>query len=252
MSSVKYPEVLPVAVRLGLMAFLSTTSIVLGVGHPASHTTRPSKPFGGTLTFGLPPSFQSRVVGVGHPVESVADVRGTDARSRERTRPDPVTHGFHVILYKVDPRVCVFARNLFSQDSWRATRSDEMMEVRPEMPLVIHPCSCACRAERLAGAASGPYCSVIRHACATERVTPHTDTSKEMALSESSEVGRGNIHDGTIINDAVGDMSCFDEVAEPLNCILVDFVAVDGFFLQHRSTITFPASTLSTTYTATP
>lgn len=54
----------------------------VGVGHPASQTTRPSSAFSGTSTFGFAPSFQSRVVGVGHPapVASVPDVRCADAR----------------------------------------------------------------------------------------------------------------------------------------------------------------------------
>ena len=55
-------------------------------------------------------------VGVGHPVSSVSDVRGTDARRRERDRPEGVTHGFHVSVYKVDPSICVFACNLLTKN----------------------------------------------------------------------------------------------------------------------------------------
>jgi hypothetical protein len=71
------------------------------------------------------------VVGVGHPVDSVADVRGTDARRRERDCPEGVTHGFHVSLYKVDPRVCFFACNLLAKDDCRLALFDEVVEGGP-------------------------------------------------------------------------------------------------------------------------
>lgn len=71
------------------------------------------------------------LVGVGHPVEPVTDVRSTDARRRKRDRPDPVSQAFQVILYKVDPRICVTACNLFSKDDWRAALLNEVEECRP-------------------------------------------------------------------------------------------------------------------------
>jgi hypothetical protein len=55
-------------------------------------------------------------VGVGQPVVSVADVRRTDARSRERDTPKGVTHSFHVSVYKVDPSIDGLACNLLSKD----------------------------------------------------------------------------------------------------------------------------------------
>ncbi|CUX25631.1 hypothetical protein AGR5A_Cc20261 [Agrobacterium genomosp. 5 str. CFBP 6626] len=73
----------------------------------------------------------SITAGVGQPVKPVSDVRSTDARRRKRDRPDSVTHGFQVILYKVDPRVCVLTCNLLSKDDWRATLLDEVEERRP-------------------------------------------------------------------------------------------------------------------------
>jgi hypothetical protein len=58
-------------------------------------------------------------------------MRRTDARRRERDRPEGVTQGFQVIAYKVDPRVCVLACNLLSKDDCRAALFDEVMEVGP-------------------------------------------------------------------------------------------------------------------------
>ena len=58
-------------------------------------------------------------------------MRRADARSRKRDRPKGVTHGFQINLYKVDPRFCVFARNLFSKDDWRPTLGDEVVSCGP-------------------------------------------------------------------------------------------------------------------------
>jgi hypothetical protein len=77
------------------------------------------------------PPVLSLVCGVGQPVEPVSDMRSTDARRRKRDRPDPVSQAFQVILYKVDPRICVAARNLLSKDDCRAALADEVEEVRP-------------------------------------------------------------------------------------------------------------------------
>lgn len=75
--------------------------------------------------------FQSRACGVGHPIRSVADVRGADARSRERNRPEGVAQGFQVSVYKVDPRPCSRACNLLAKDDCRAALADEVMPCRP-------------------------------------------------------------------------------------------------------------------------
>jgi hypothetical protein len=133
-----------------------------GVGQPASHTTRPSSAFSGTLTFGLPPSFQSRVVGVGHPVQSLSDVRRTDARSAQIGCPSGVARCFQVSAYKVEPSKTVLARNLLSKDDWRAALADEVVECGPQVPLVSKPNAFACRGERLTRAATCPHWSLVR------------------------------------------------------------------------------------------
>jgi hypothetical protein len=130
----------------------------------------------------------SVLVGVGHPVETVTDVRSTDARRRKRDRPDPVSHAFQVILNKVDPRVCVTARNLLSKDRCRAALLDEVEERRPKVPLVSKPSSRACRAERLAGTGTSPNRSVVSPAGAAKCIAPDTGTGKEVALGVWFEV----------------------------------------------------------------
>ena len=101
-------------------------------------------------------------VGVGHPIVTVPDVRGTDARSRKRDLPEGVVQGFQVILYKVGPGQPSFACNLLAKDDCRPALGDEVEPVRPEVPLVSKPFSSACRVERLAGARTCPDRPVVR------------------------------------------------------------------------------------------
>ena len=99
------------------------------------------------------------------------------------------------------------------------------------MPLVIHPCSFACRGERLAGAASSPNCSIIRDASATEGVTPHSDASEKMNLSKSSKVIPAQIFDASSIDNARRNDSKGNKVFEPVCGVFVVFV-VEGIRLR--------------------
>jgi hypothetical protein len=114
--------------------------------------------------------FQSRAAGVGHPIDSIPEVRRTDARRRKRDTPEGVIHGFHISVYKVDPRLCRLARNLLSKNVCRAALFNEVVEGGPEVPLVSKPNSFACRAERLARTGTGPNRSVIWPAGETKSV----------------------------------------------------------------------------------
>jgi hypothetical protein len=79
----------------------------------------------------LPVSFQSRAEGVTHPVESLSNVRRTEARSAGIDRPNGVTRTFQVSLYKVEPSKSVFACNLLSKDRDRSALIDEVVEGWP-------------------------------------------------------------------------------------------------------------------------
>jgi hypothetical protein len=141
------------------------------------------------------PRAASVTVGVGQPnkPEALSDVRRTDARSAQICRPDGVARGFHVSAYKVEPTEAVLARNLLSKDDWRAALADEVMPVGPQVPLIIKPASCTCRAERLARAASCPNGAIICPACGAQGVRPDPDACEEVALGEVSQFIRGNI-----------------------------------------------------------
>jgi hypothetical protein len=69
-------------------------------------------------------SFQSLVAGVTHPINSLPDVRRTDARCAGIDRPDGVTLSFQVSAYSIEPCESVFARNLFAKDDERAADFD--------------------------------------------------------------------------------------------------------------------------------
>jgi hypothetical protein len=129
-------------------------------------------------------------------------------------------------LNKVEPRHCVAARNLLSKDDWRLALADEVVPGGPKVPLVSKPSAFACRAERLARTRAGPHASMIRPTSSAESEGPHANSSKEMALIESSKVVWSNIFNAPGIDDAGRDVACVDEVAQPCSRVGVDLVVV--------------------------
>jgi hypothetical protein len=122
-------------------------------------------------------------------------MRRTDARRRKRDRPEGVTQGFQVSVYKVDPRVCVLARNLLSKDACRLALADEVVKGWPQVPLVSKPSPLACRAERLARTGTSPNRSIVWPACAAKRVAPNANAGEEVALRVAAEVVGVDIFD---------------------------------------------------------
>lgn len=162
---------------------------------------------------------------------SLSDVRRTDARSAEIDRPAGVVRSFHVRLNKVEPTKSVLARNLLTKDLLRAALSDEMVPMRPKVPLVSNPASSACRAERLARRASCPHGPIVRPSGETQGVRPDADSSEEVALGVGCKFGRADVTNVPFINVAIGDHSCVDQVAEPLSGVRIDLVVI---CLRHR------------------
>ena len=83
------------------------------------------------LRISMTPPTWSLADGLRHPVQSLPDVRGTEARSAGIDRPNGVTNSFHVRTYKVAPRTSVTARNLLAKDRVRSALMDEMAERGP-------------------------------------------------------------------------------------------------------------------------
>jgi hypothetical protein len=209
-------------------------SVLVAVGQPANSTAcfkakPPSRP-GGILS-----PVPSIARGVGQPVGSVTDVRRTDARRRERNRPEGITQGFHVSVYKVEPRVCILARNLLSIDCCRAALADEVVEGWPQVPLVIKRRALACLAERLARTGTSPNRSIIWPACGAKGVGPNTNACEEVALGVGLEVIGVNIFDAPFVNITRCNVARSDEVAQPLGCIRLYLVVVGGHEVNEKS-----------------
>jgi hypothetical protein len=112
----------------------------MGVGQPASTTDALNGfPLGWSHRSRLNSSdavslFQSRAAGVGQPlrcpIQSLSDVRRTEARRAGIDRPEGVTLAFHVRLNNVEPSKSVLARNLFAKASDRAEDFDEVVDER--------------------------------------------------------------------------------------------------------------------------
>jgi hypothetical protein len=156
------------------------------------------------------PSALVSVVGVGHPVEALSDVRCTDARSAQIGSPAGVTRSFQVSLYKVEPLKAVFARNLLAKDDGRAALADEPVECGPKVPLVSKPSAFACRGERLTRAATCPHGSVVRPSSKSQSSRPNADAGKKVTLSESMKFDGVNVFNRALIDDSVSDVPSFD------------------------------------------
>jgi hypothetical protein len=174
------------------------------------------------------PLSASALVGVGHPVQPLADVRRTDARSAEIRRPEGVARSFQVSVYKVEPSESVLARNLLTHDDARVALFDEVMERRPKVPLVSKPHSFACRAERLTGARSCPNFLIVGPSSGAQGMTPDADAGEEVALRVASQVAGCDIFDASLVDIAGGDVPRGDQVAQPRCCEGVELVVVGG------------------------
>jgi hypothetical protein len=173
-------------------------------------------------------SFQSRAVAVTQPESTIPDVRPAEARSRKRDKPEGVTHGFQVSLYKIEPYASAAACNLLSSDDCRLALFDEMEESGPKVPLVSKPFSFACRAERLARARSGPYRKIVGPTGAAQGEGVDADSCEEVALSKSSKFIWDNIFNAPFVNDAGRDLASGYQFAQPCSGERVDFIVIGG------------------------
>jgi hypothetical protein len=129
-------------------------------------------------------------------------------------------------VYKVDPRVAVFACNLLSNDDCRRTLFDEVVEGWPQVPLVIKPSAFACRAERLARTGTSPNRSVVAPAGLSEGVAPHANACEKVALGESAQVAWVNIFYAPFIHNAGRNVPGVNQVAQPLGGRWVNLVVI--------------------------
>jgi hypothetical protein len=128
------------------------------------------------------------VVGVGHEPESLATVRGADARSAQICRPNGVTRSFQVSRNSVEPPESVRARNLFAKDDWRPALVNEFEPGGPEVALVVEPSPPTGCAEWLAGATPGPDVGVVGHPGEAQGAAPSADAGEKMPLTRPGNV----------------------------------------------------------------
>jgi hypothetical protein len=109
-----------------------------GVGHPANTAASTSVVPAWCLLSGLcrvavalAVFFASPTTGVGHPEQSLSDVRRADARSAQIGCPDFIAQCFQVNTYSGEPFTSIAARNLLSNDDCRPALGDESQEVGP-------------------------------------------------------------------------------------------------------------------------
>jgi hypothetical protein len=135
--------------------------------------------------------------------EPLADVRGTDARSRQIGRRDGVRCRFQVSRQSVEPRPasralsrcssCTAnrsencrARDLLAEDELRAAGCDEPQECWGEMAVIVLSLPLPGLAEWLAGRRTGPHGQILRYTRESQRMGPAADSGEEMTLREAA------------------------------------------------------------------
>jgi hypothetical protein len=124
----------------------------------------------------------------------------------------------------MEPFTSTSARNLLSNNDWRATLFDEMVKNGPEVPLVIKPATFACRAERLTWAGTGPNLSTPL--LDSEGGIPDTDAGEEMDTVVSIEIGGRDVENRFVIYDPRSYEASIHKIAEPSTAKGVGIVIV--------------------------
>jgi hypothetical protein len=177
------------------------------------------------------------VFGVGHEVKPLADVRRPNAARSKYRLPNGVVLPFNVSLNKVEPAVSNRVISLLSKDRCRSALADESRPIRPEVTRVIKPSAFAGRGETWTGATSRPNRSVIGPSGEAQGVTPDSDSSEEMVLTESCKVFWPHFRDRARIDFSAGDDAFMDEFSEPCRFVFVIFVVVRTLHLQSLDAI---------------
>jgi len=166
------------------------------------------------------------LVGVGHPPQSLPDVRGADARRAQIGGPDSMSQCLQVSANSGEPSPSILARNLLSKDDWRAALRNEAAELGPEVALVIDPASFAGGGEGLAGTGPGPDGPVVRPASQSKSEGPSADAREEVRLRVALEVVRLDIGNAPGVDVAGRDVPFGDQLAQPCGRAGVEFVVV--------------------------
>jgi hypothetical protein len=127
-------------------------------------------------------SLWSRVVGVTHPVQSLANVGSADARSAQIGTPEGISITLQVSTNSGEPLPAILSRNLFSKDRCRAALGDEAVKSGPEVSFVDMALPESRDRKRLTWTASGPDGSIVGPSRRSEGMAPDADSGEEVML----------------------------------------------------------------------
>src|SRR5271157_4077519 len=94
------------------------------------------------------------------------------------------------------------------------------------MPLVRHAIALACDAERLAGARTCPNWTRVIPPSEAQGAGPSSDTGKEMTLRVVFDIFGPDIFDRSFIYISWRNMSCGNQIAQPLRRVRIDLVII--------------------------
>lgn len=208
---------------------------MIGVGHPEIGVTSRENSARVALLFAIRLSCEacellqllwSATLGVGHPVESLADVVSADAVCAQYGRPAGVAFSTQVCRYTIKPPLANRCCNLFPNDMFRAALGDELEESGPEVPLVLVAELLARAGVGLAWAATSPDGFVSGPSCELKSERPATDSCKEMALEKTRKIGWLDFKNAAGIDMAVRYKFVRDELFKPRGGRRVKFVVI--------------------------
>jgi len=152
---------------------------------------------------------------VGHPEQSLSDVRRARAVCAQYGRPDGVTFRFQVCTNSVEPSMFNRSRNLFAKDAERARLADEIEPNRPQVAIVRRSLPLAGGAEWLTGAGASPHGAFGGPSGNLQGEFPSENSAEPVASSESNNVSCFDFPDVSLIDFALWYQSVAQKFAEP-------------------------------------
>ena len=162
--------------------------------------------------------FAGFATGVGHPVQSLSDVRRADAVCSQYNRPAGVTFCFQVCEYSIEPTVANSSRHLLSKDRCRSALADEPEHLGPEVSFVFLAFPLARLRERLARTTAGPTLASCGPAGQVESVLPSADAG-EKVNAVCVNFSRLDVLDGAFI-----DLRFRKKFSQPGGCVSINFI----------------------------
>jgi hypothetical protein len=147
-------------------------------------------------------------------------MRSADTASWQYGRPRGVTLRLQVNENSVEPAPANCLFNLLAKDDCRAALADETEPIRPYVPFVGTTFSFAGGAERLTRRTSCPNRS-RSPAGEIERDVPSGDAGEEVDALVSSDVGRDELADVSVIDLSRRDLAGIHQVADPVAAVAV-------------------------------